>query len=238
MDVAKRSLPVRLRTKVKRSLWRRLFWWRFRLFQRYRYGNLILEEVAGRPILVLPEVFNPKLLRTGEFMGQTINADLIPAGARVLDMGTGSGIVAILAATWADRVLAVDISPEAVRCARINVLLNEVEDRVEVFEGDLFLPVQDQRFDVVLFNPPYFRGTPHSDLDRAWRSIDVVERFAAGLPDHLKPDGCALVVLSTDGDTISFLRAFEANRLTIGVVAQRDLGNEVLAVYRLTSTKE
>ena len=76
----------------------------------------------------------------------------------VLDMGTGSGIAAIAAARRGARVVAVDISTEAVRCARINVLLNRVDDRVEIRCGDLFEPVQGERFDLVLFNPPFYAG--------------------------------------------------------------------------------
>lgn len=228
------SLTVRL----KRALGRALLAARFRLFQRHRYRRLVLEEVTGRPILVIPEVFNPKLFRTGEFLAQVLAGYPIPSEATVLDMGTGSGIGAVIAALRARRVVAVDINPAAVRCARINALLNQVEDRVEVRQGDLFAPVQGERFDVVLFNPPYFRGHPRDALDQAFYATDVAERFAAGLRDHLNADGCALVLLSTDGDAASFLRAFQVNGLAIDPVTERDLGNEVLTVYRVTAPPE
>lgn len=218
---------------AKRRLWRLLLRWRFRLFQRHRYDRLVLEDVAGKPIIVLPGVFNPKLFRSGEFLAQSLNDRLVPPGATVLDMGTGSGVGAVFAAQWARRVVAVDINPAAVRCARINVLLNQVEDRVEAREGDLFAPVHGERFDVVLFNPPYLRGEPRGDLERALWANDVVERFAAGLRDHLAPGGYALVLLSSDGDEVGFLRAFQAHGFTAEVVAERDLGNEVLRVYKL-----
>ena len=132
---------------VVRSLWRFFLQWRFRIFHRHRYNRLVLEEVAGRPILVLPQVFNPKLLRTGDFLARTLSPRWIPPASTVLDMGTGSGVGAVIAAAWARRVVAVDVNPMAVRCARINVLLNQVENRVEVCLGDLFSPVRDQRFD-------------------------------------------------------------------------------------------
>lgn len=197
---------VSARSPLVRKLWRFLLRWRFRLFQRHRHNQLVLEEVAGKPILVLPQVFNPKLFRTGEFLAQSLNSDLIPSGSAVLDMGTGSGVGAVFAAQWAVRVVAVDVNPAAVRCARINSLLNEVEARIEVRQGDLFEPVQGETFDVVLFNPPFFRGVPRSDLERAFWSNDVMERFAAGLKDHLTPAGHALVVLSSDGDVAGCLR--------------------------------
>lgn len=214
-------------------VWRAGLRWRFLLLQRHRYNRLALERVAGRPMLVLPQVFNPGLFFTSEYLVGLFGRELIPAGAAVLDMGTGTGLGAVCAAPWAGRVVAVDINPAAVRCARINALLNEVEARVEVRQGDLFAPVAGERFDVVLFNPPFYRGAPRDDLDRAWRSDDVVERFAAGLADHLAPGGCALVVLSSNSDLPAFLRAFAGAGLAVETLAERDMVSETLVVYRL-----
>ena len=218
-----------------RRLWRLVLQWRFRLFQRHRHNRLVVEDVAGRPLVILPEVFNPKLFRTGAFMAGVLDEHAIPARAEVLDMGTGSGVGAVVAARWARHVDAVDVNPHAVRCARINALLNNLEDRIDVHHGDLFAPVRGRRFDVVLFNPPYFRGAPQDTFDQAWRSDDVVERFAARLPDHLKPAGYALVVLSSDGDPAAFLDAFRRAGLTITATATRHLINETLTIYRMSA---
>jgi release factor glutamine methyltransferase len=215
----------------RRALWRRWLWWRFRLFQRHRHDRLVLERVAGYPILVLPGVFNPALFGTSELLARTLAGGLVPAGASVLDMGTGSGIGAVAAARWAGRVVAVDSNPAAVRCARINALLNGVEERVTVRQGDLFAAVAGERFDLVLFNPPYFRGEPRDSLEAAFRSPDVVERFAAGLAAHLTPGGQALVVLSTDGDLAGFQRAFADHGFQVTGVAERRLPTETLIVY-------
>lgn len=219
-------------------LWRLCLLLRFDLFQRHRHDRLVIEAVAGAPIVVLPQVFNPALFRTGEFLASLLDRSLVRDGTSVLDMGTGSGAVAVAAARLGARVLAVDINPHAVRCARINALLNGIEDRLEARRGDLFAAVGERRFDLVLFNPPYFRGVPRNELDRAWRATDTVERFAAGLPSHLAPGGCALVLLSTDGDAPAFLRAFEAAGLDVEVFARRHLINEVLTVYRFMRRTE
>jgi len=183
---------------------------------------------------VLPQVFNPGLFDTSQLLARSLNSCLIPPGSTVLDMGTGSGIGAVFATQWAKHVVAIDVNPAAVRCARINALLNHVEDRVDVLEGDLFALVQGRQFDVVLFNPPFYRGAPRDALDRAWRSTDVVERFAAELRGHLTPTGCALVVLSTQGETPAFLNAFRANGLAVEIIAERNVVNEVVTIYRLT----
>jgi release factor glutamine methyltransferase len=216
-----------------RALWRWGLRWRFRLFHRRRYRSLTLEYIGGRPFVVLPEVFNPGLFRTSGFLVEQLTASGLHEDSAVLDMGTGSGIGAVFAAAIARHVIAVDINPEAVRCTRINTLLNRVEDRTCIYEGDLFVPVAGKKFDLILLNPPYFRGQPNDAHDTAWRSHDTVEHFAAALPQYLKPGGYALVVLSSDGDAPAFLEAFRRCGLKVEAAARRDLINEVLTVYRL-----
>jgi release factor glutamine methyltransferase len=199
-----------------------------------RHGRLVLEWLDGVPLVVLPSVFNPVLLRTGAVLARVVANEYRATGGtgrNALDMGTGSGVGALFAASRGFRVVAVDINQEAVRCARLNALLNGFEERVEVREGDLWHPVEDERFDLVLFNPPFFRGHPRSAQDQAWRSPDVIERFAAGLPDRLSLDGRALVVLSTDGEGEAMLEAFARNGLVVEPVLRKDLGSEVATVY-------
>jgi release factor glutamine methyltransferase len=205
----------------------------YRLIGKARYDAFRLEWVQGSPFIVTPSVFNPKVPRTGEFLASLIGSQLSVGDAAVLDMGTGSGVCAVLAARYARRVLAIDINVAAVRCAGINARLNGVEDRVEVRHGDLFAPAANERFDLILFNPPFLRGVPRDDRDRAWRSSDIAERFAAGLAAHLKPGGCALVVLSTFGNPHVFLEQFERHQLRISVAAKRRFVNERLAALRL-----
>ncbi len=218
--------------------WKWLARLRFHAFQRHRYKRLVIERAAGQPFVVLPQVFNPGLFRSGAVLAATLGRPAPGGAGRALDMGTGSGIGAVTAARQGWQVVATDINEAAVRCARINALLNEVEGRVEVRHGDLFEPVAGERFDVVLFNPPFFRGVPADALAHAWRGVDVVERFAAGLREHLAPGGYALVVLSTDGEHAAFLHAFEAAALGVTVLQQCDLRYEMLTVYRLTEKGE
>jgi HemK-related putative methylase len=205
----------------------------YRLVGKDRYDDYRLERISGLPFLVMPSVFNPKVPRTGEFLASILDSKTVSREISVLDMGTGSGVCAVFAAKRAARVVAVDINPAAVRCAGINVLLNHVEDKVDVRQGDLFAAVPGERFDLILFNPPFLRGTPRDDRDRAWRSSDIAERFAGGLRDGLKPAGCALVLLSTFGDAGHFLEQFYKAGLGVSVVAERRFVNETLTIFKL-----
>jgi HemK-related putative methylase len=201
---------------------------------RRRLGRVVLEELDGVPLVVLPEVFNGVLFRTGTLLARTVagspHAEPGPA-ARALDLGTGSGIGAVFAARRGFEVVATDINPEAVRCARLNAILNRLEDRIEVRQGDLFASVAGETFDLVLFNPPFFAGVPRDSLDHAWRSTDVLERAAAGLPAALAPGGTALVVLSSDGEGTRLLAALQAEGLAVETAARRDFGNEIVTVH-------
>ena len=223
---------------MRGALWRLVLRARFVLWQRRRHDRLALEHGFGFPLLVLPGVFNPALFRTSRVVVDLLRNGPIPHGASVLDVGTGSGVLAIAAAQTAGRVVAVDTNPAAVTCARINALLNRAEDRIEVREGDLFEPVADERFDAVLCNPPFYRGRATTQLEQAFRSPDFAERFSDGLPAHLTPEGFALVALSSDGDEPGFTAAFQRSRLSARVVAERDLISETVHVLQVSPGPE
>lgn len=213
----------------------RAIYWRYKLFQKKRHQNFVLEYMGGRPLLVAPGVLNPRLMRTGAFFASQLGADLIASDAEVLDMGTGSGVCAIRAAEHARHVVAVDINSAAVRCAYINALMNGLDHKIEVLQGDLFEPLAGRQFDVVLFNPPFLRGVPQSDADRAWRSTDVAERFAADLKQHLKPSGFALILLSTYGDASEFVRQFRRWNFDMAILAERGFVNERLTLLQIAA---
>lgn len=206
----------------------------YRIAGRHRYDDFRLEQLLDMRLLVLPTVANPRLLRTGAFFAAELERQLTETYADVLDLGTGSGICALVAARHARRVVGVDINPAAVRCASINALMNRSEERIELRQGDLFSPVAGERFDLVLFNPPFLLGEPAGNRDAAWRSTNTAERFAAGLSDHLKPSGFAVLLLSSFGDAcIDFETALRRQGFRLDVFAQRRYINETVTILRV-----
>ena len=236
MNVTARDIRLDEYPRVNRYVrsWSRFWLLLRRPFLLRRIRRHILEFVDDVPLLILPEVLNPVVFRSGEYLARML-AELLRSGSatpgRALDMGTGSGIGAIFAARAGYRVVGGDSTPEAVRCARINALVNRLDDRIEIRHGDLFGPVAEEDFDLILFNPPFFRGEPKDRLDMAWRSADVLERFAEGLPSALSPSGRALIVLSTDGDPAGLIESVKASGLVIEAAAARDYGNEIMTIY-------
>jgi SAM-dependent methyltransferase len=122
-------------------------------------------------------------------------ADRRLEGKTAFDVGTGTGVLAILLARQGARVVATDREPRAVACARENAARFGVTDRVEVVLADLFPP---GRADLVVCNPPWIPGEAQTPLERAVfdPADDVLSRFLAGLGDHLAPSGEGWLVLS------------------------------------------
>jgi release factor glutamine methyltransferase len=156
-------------------------------------------NVLGMSLHVPVGVLHPAHFATGPCLARACDA-FVGRGTSILDVGTGSGIVALYAARLGARVCAVDIDPLAVRTARVNAMLNDVE--LDVREGDLFEPFAHRRFDVVTFNPPFFERPQGGALQRALSDgpgLPTLGRFVAALDDMLTDDGVALVVGSTNG---------------------------------------
>jgi ribosomal protein L3 glutamine methyltransferase len=132
---------------------------------------------------------------------------------RILDLGTGSGCIAIACALAfpGARVDAVDVSAEALDVARRNVVRHAVGDRVRPLHGDLYGPVGGTRYELIVSNPPYvshaemaalpeeYRREPDLALRAGDDGLDVARRILAGAAGHLAPRG-ALFVEVGDSD--------------------------------------
>jgi release factor glutamine methyltransferase len=149
----------------------------------------------------------------------------------VLDIGTGCGILGIIAAGKAAEVVMVDVNPYAVRCAKENAKLNGVLDKMFFVQGDLFAPINaEEKFDEILFNAPYLPSKPSEDkswLVRAWAGgatgRQVIDRFICEAPEYLKENGCILLMQSTLSNVNETLRRFRKSGLRTSVVAKRAL---------------
>lgn len=137
-------------------------------------------------------------------------------GRDVLDIGTGTGVLAILATKLGARsVVATDVSADAVANARLNVTTTGTQDIVSVRDpAPLFDATPDERFDTILFNVPWLDGEPATRYDAARfdPGFETLREFIAGCRAHLRGDGAALVQLSDiaradGGDPIGLLRA-------------------------------
>ena len=163
---------------------------------------------------------------------------------RILEIGTGSGIAAIAnaKANPGNEIVAADLNPEALECAKANAKENGVEN-ITFLKSDLFENVQG-RFNAILFNPPYLPTSKEEKLEgEANRAYDggvegreVTEKFLAQFAEHLKPEGALLLVQSSLSGAEETGRALEAAGFGVETVAEEPFFFEKLCLLRAQRT--
>jgi release factor glutamine methyltransferase len=153
---------------------------------------------------VPPTVFHPRYFISSERFAEFIdNLDL--RGNRVVDVGTGTGILAIAAArAGSENVVATDVNPNAAHSVLENARHNAVSDRVTPVCMDLLSAFEARPlFDVIMMNPPKHMGEPSDLADRGWNSgpghRDIAALFEQAYL-RLKPDGRLFVMFSSHSD--------------------------------------
>ena len=160
-------------------------------------------------------------------LADALRAHAPRSDAAVLDLCTGSGMLAVQAARLGARVTAVDVMRRALLSARVNALLNGV--RVRTRRGSLFSSLDGERFDTIVSNPPYVpaRGDvlPAHGPQRAWDAgrdgRALLDPLCQQVADHLRPGGTVLLVHSSVCGVQRTLDELAAAGLHADVVARR-----------------
>lgn len=142
----------------------------------------------------------------------------IKEGQSVLEIGTGSGLVSMYASLLTDDVTATDINYNALELAEKNFKLNNI-NTIKLEFGDLFEPVKDKKFDVILFNTPYLPTDSddiiNDDLNYAFDGgLDgrkVIDRFINEVSNHLNDKGIVQIIQSSLSDNNRTLDMFDRN---------------------------
>ncbi|MEV8565293.1 HemK2/MTQ2 family protein methyltransferase [Streptomyces sp. NPDC051322] len=152
-------------------------------------------------LLTLPGVYAPQ--HDTRILLAAMGREEIGPGMDVLDLGTGSGALAVRAARRGARVTAVDIAWRAVVTTRLNALLSR--QRIRVRRGDLTASLTSHAYDLVICNPPYVPGPasrlPVRGAARAWDAGNdgraVIDRVCGAAPSVVRPGGVLLMVHSS-----------------------------------------
>ncbi len=185
----------------------------------YLLGRAYIQGVPFRvdERVIIPRSYIGEMMMTGALTGD--GAGPVPdpfAVERVLDLCTGSGCLAILAAMAFPEasVDAVDLSADALEVAKLNVADHEMGERVALVQGDLFAPLKGRRYDLIIANPPYvaqgevdafpaeFRAEPVMAHLGGADGLDIVRRILAAAGEHLTPDGGLLCEIGTGRDIL------------------------------------
>ena len=190
--------------------------------------------IMGNRFEISENVFNPGYYYTSIYMAKNIK---VSPDDIVLDMGTGSGIQAVTAAQTASRVVAIDINPEAVKYAKMNVAANGLKDRISVMEGDLFSPLEKGPvFSVILFTPPYLKGQPRSDFDHALFDPEktLITRFFSEAKYYLTQDGYIQMLYSSMADNETALSIARKMGWHCRLMSRQETFSESFLIYKIT----
>jgi release factor glutamine methyltransferase len=200
---------------LRRALWRPLFNRVYRSYVLRRIAAPSQARFLGHRLATDPEVFHPVYFLSSRILAETV-LGLGLAGKRFLDMGTGSGPVAVVAAAAGAQVTACDLNPRAVALARENLRRNGLPGAT--VESDLFAALPEGTFDVIAFNLPFYPRQPRTPFELAFfagEDFATVRAFAAGCPRRLAPGGTVAVVFSEDSGRDRVVGIFAAAGLTV-----------------------
>ncbi len=224
--------------------------------QRARFDDWMTRRAAGWPVAYLtgrrafwtlalqvtPEVLIPR--PETEWVVEYALQKLDAGARRVLDLGTGSGAIALAIAKERPRahIVAVDASPAALALAQQNARANGIAN-VEFVVGAWFAPVPDERFDVIVSNPPYVRDDdphlregdvrfePRMALVAGPDGLEALRTIIAAAPAHLAPSGWLIVEHGYDQGAA--VRALMQSAGMIDIASVRDLaGHERVSLAR------
>jgi release factor glutamine methyltransferase len=149
---------------------------------------------------IYPSVFSPELYISSRIFTKFVLGMENLDSKNVLEMGCGSGIISLAAASKKAKCTAVDINPEAVKSTKENFRLNGAD--ANVIESNLFEKLDNQeKYDIIFFNPPYYNYEPKDDFERAFgggKDYRVIRSFLQQSKNYLSEDGFMCIIISSD----------------------------------------
>jgi methylase of polypeptide subunit release factors len=200
-------------------------------------GSTRFTRAAGFRLSVRPTVFHPRFFLSSERFASFLDG-LDLRGKTVVDVGTGSGIIALAAArAGSENVIATDINPNAALCAAENARANGLGDRVVGVASNLLAAFAPRPlFDVILSSPPKHAGEPRDLADRGWHAGPAYRDVAALFDqarERLKPGGKVYVMVSSDSDLDLFGARIEQAGFSARLAKEYSIYIESLILYEL-----
>jgi len=193
--------------------------------RRFHYESLDL--------LVRPGIFHPKFFNsTNNLLNFLHKTDL--EGKSLLDLGTGSGILALYAASRGAIVTASDISPQAVNNAVYNSRLNSIG--INVILSDLFDNITPQKYEIIVINPPYYPINPRKESDYAWycgNGFEFYQKLFSQIAAYLQEKSLAVLSFADTCDLDKIQQISERYDFRLDYVEQKKYLWERQFIFRL-----
>ncbi|WP_053990972.1 methyltransferase [Mangrovimonas sp. TPBH4] len=187
----------------------------------------------GLTVMVHPEVFPPHFTLSTKILMDYIS-DLTLSGKSLLELGCGSGILSLFAASKGAKVTASDINQEALKGLEQDAELNQQE--IELIESNLFKNIPHSDFDYIIINPPYYPKDPKNNQEKAWYCGQDFQYFKALFPvlsKYCTPQNSILMILSQDCPLDSIRAIASQNGFQLQPVHSKKIWGETSTIYTL-----
>ena len=192
--------------------------------RKYRYQNI--------EVIVYPEVFPPHFTISTKLLLDYINSiDL--KGKKVLELGCGSGIISLLAASKGALVTASDINKTALEALEKASIKNALP--VQIINSNLFDKLHEKLFDYIIINPPYYPKAPKNDKQHAWfcgENFEYFEKLFEQLPSYIEHSE-VLMILSEDCDLEKISTIAQQYDLKFKKVLEKKVMTEINYIYKV-----
>ena len=184
-------------------------------------------------IMVRKGVFHPGFFYSTEFLIKQL-ATINLKDSSFLELGAGTGLIALYAAQQGAQVTASDISSLAVANLEENKALTKLP--ITIIHSDLFANIPVQQFDVIVLNPPFYRGKPEDETEYAWyygKDESYFTRLFSQLPQYMHGETIVYMVLSEDCQLEAIKQTTIDAGLTITIAAQKRKYWELLYIFEI-----
>jgi release factor glutamine methyltransferase len=222
--VKQQSKVFPISTNLRHYVGRLYFVTTYRFYYKPKLNRTDHVRLFGFRLTIPPGVFHPGLFFSTKIFGTyLLSADF--RGKRVLEMGSGSGLLSLIAASRGASVTSTDVNALAVETTRTNADTNGLGNHIRTRGGNLFEGIdQSNLYDYIVWNPPFYPQEPHNEEERAWKAGDsyrVLEQFAKASKRYLARDGRILINLSSHIDNNKILTFFTKEGYTIHQLTHR-----------------
>jgi len=211
----------------------------FNLIHKRKLNRTVTEKIKGFTFSVYPTVFNPKDYYSSVIIAEFISDIKDIKDKHLLDMGCGSGIISVFAASSGAYCTAVDKNPESVKCAKDNAAQNKLDNKIVSVESDLFAKLEGENvYDIITFNPPYYKGEPANDFEMAFKggeNLEVIQRFFESAGKYLTVNGVIYLITSSDSNLNLTEEIIKTYNFKFEVVLREKRIFETFYIYKIST---